>query len=104
MFLARMKLPPERREIDAFEFRLEWLEFRAALCQQRMEPGAIAACLMMERRRHLDEAVKEGLAIAGCAEPNGLECFVGLKVALRVEEADALENSLLHHDFNFRTK
>ncbi len=56
-----MKLPPERCEIDAFEFRLEWLEFCAALFEQRAEPGGVAAGVMMERRSHLDEAMKKGL-------------------------------------------
>ena len=96
-----LKLPTELSEIDAFVLHTERFEFRTAFRKQGLEPSTVALRVMMESRRNLYEPVKERLAVAGCLEPNSLQCFVGLKVSLRVEQANAVENFLFHHDFNF---
>ncbi len=104
MFPPGLELQHQTGEVDALELRAERLEFRAALLEQRTEPGSIAARVVMESRRHLDEAVQESFAIASCSQPNSFESFMGFKVVLGVEEANALENPLLHSVFKFRRK
>jgi len=84
-----LELMQQSSGINVFKLRTEWLEFRAALFQQRAEARAIAACIVMEGRGHLDEPVQKCLAITRCFQPDSFERLVGLKVSLRVEQSDA---------------
>ena len=72
VLLPGVKLARERSEVDAFELCAEGFELCATLIEKRTEAGGIAARVMMERRRHLDEAMQERFTVAGGFEPNGL--------------------------------
>lgn len=91
-----LELMQQSTRINVLKPRTEWLEFRAALFQQRAEARAIAACMVMESRGHLDEPVQKCLAITCCFQPDSFERLVGLKVPLRVEETDAFQILQLH--------
>src|SRR5690242_8717418 len=45
---------------------------------------------------HLDESVQKTFAVARCFQPDSFERLMGLKISLRVEQADSFRELLFH--------